>query len=461
MICHTCDSEFSDQSHNNVRLSIVCERCATSTDLVTKTDALGLGATQADLDSVVCLYEQNPRYRNGADMQLYVREEIDVLAARTTVRRRRLQQEAARTREASQARQQLAKKSRSESLAKRLSSLGGVVPTPGLVSGDFCSVSSKTPKVGARSLLRRRALWNRLSTTVIPVAVQIFEWAVANKKTDITPTSALEEIRHEKHLFDRVATVEGHRVLSFLDEVDRLVLLSTNPVFREGLYALPVRAISDELQLLCGNVANRVNIPFARVLQKLEEWQGRWISRYWFTMRPERVATIMQPHFLGASKRKVALKRDVEEAFSRWGISLEGNDYRVENYANCFTGDVLDVELYTASCVIAKAGVPYDRDVLTSRVLSTPGATWLDTTITHIQEQLALKQERRAADQEMCLMNKEDKDKYSQMRRGRVCSCGNLSAQECAFGLCGCCCRGPCERHEYSRYGRYDSDSDY
>ena len=455
MICKSCNSEFSDQHSNGVRLTIVCDQCATSSDLVTKTTALQMGATLADLNSIHCMYKRNPHYRSASDMQLFVREEIDVLATIATAKKRRLKEEATRKKQESDARQQRVKRSRIESLAKRTQSLGGIVPTPGLVCGDFLSVHTKNPAVGTRSLLRRKAIWSRLATTEIPVAVQIFEWAVRNKQTDVTPAGALEEIRHEKHLFGRVAVVEGHRVLSFLDEVDRLTLLSLNPVFQETLYALPVRNISGELSKICDTVSRRLDLPFSTVLKKIDESENCWISKYLYVINPERVASIMAPHFLGGARKQKMLKNDMDESFTRWGMCPTDSCGRVDFFVNYFRGGIVDVEFYSASCYMLKAGVAYypkGADVVTSHVMSTPGVTWMEATKKYVGEQLAIRHEElvraqlRAREmQEAHRMRKEDKTGYC--RSIFICACGNPSAQQCPFDLCGACCVGPCARH--------------
>ncbi|CAM9698969.1 unnamed protein product [Ectocarpus sp. 6 AP-2014] len=451
MICKVCTCDFFNQYHNGVPLTIVCERCVTSSDLVTKSDALRTGASYTDLNSVRRVYRVNPRYRNGADMQLFVREEIAILASATTERKRHRQEIADRKRAESDAKKHTMKRMRRESLSKRMKVLRGIVPTPGLVSGDFCTLESKTPKVGARSLLARKYMWNRLSGTEIAAAVMIFEWAVTNKRLDITVAGATEKINHERELFDRIATVEGHRVLSFLDEVDRHVLMRTNPEFRVGLFDLPVRKLSPAWVGLCDEIGQHLNIPYSRVLSKLSESKNCWISRYLFTMRPKRVASILEPHFYGPSKRGMMLKRDMEESFARWGLDASHGHGRVDCYCNYFRGDIVDVELYSASCEILKAGLPYHQgiDVITCQVMSTPGTTWMETTRRYIREQVQIRKEKAVAMREMWLMMKEDK--RSTLSDPRACPCGNSAALECIWKRCGRCCLGPCARH-----GRYD-----
>ncbi|CAM9106387.1 unnamed protein product, partial [Ectocarpus sp. 13 AM-2016] len=258
MICNTCSSEFSGQYHLRVPLTIVCEQCVVSIDLMTKTEALSAGASQTDLYSIRKLYAPNPHYRNGPDMQLFVREEVGALVKIAADSRRRKQEEADRKRELADAKQRRVKKSRVESLAKRMQSLNGIAPTPGLVAGDFCTTESKTPKVGVRSVLVRRELWNRLPAVEIPKKVMLFEWAVKNKRLSSDAASIAASVQHEAHLFDRVATVEGNRILSYLDGVDRLVLLRTNLIFSEGLYDLPIPPMSDSWFYLCDEASRHL-----------------------------------------------------------------------------------------------------------------------------------------------------------------------------------------------------------
>lgn len=440
MICSTCSGEFSGQRHHGVPLTIVCRQCVTSTDLITKTEALLEGASQSDLYSIRRLYVPNPHYRNGPDMQLFVHEEVDVLARMAADSRRRKKEEADRKRELAEAKQQMVKKSRLSSLAKRMQALSGVVPTAGLVAGDFCTVESKTPRVGVRSVLGRGALWNRLSGVEIPTKVMLFEWAVTNKRLSSDTASLTEGVQHENYLFDRVATSEGNRILSFLNEVDRLVLLRMNPVFSGEIYDLSVRPLSDRWVDLCDKVARQLKLPFGRVLTKLQDSENCWIWKYLFVMRPERVAHIMAPHFHAPPKRQRLLRRDMEDSFESWGLDAKDDKHPLcDEACNYFRGDIVDVELFTATCVILKAGIYYQHaaDAVTKKVMSTPGATWRGVTQDHIKEQLSIRRE-------MQLMRKEDKHSG---RKNSMCRCGNSAALECVFDQCGRCCRGPCARH--------------
>jgi len=441
MICKACENEFFDGCHLGVPLTIVCSECVTSDELLTKTDALSLGASQSDLSGLRRLYAPNPHYRNGAEMQLFVLEEVDVYANIAVEKKRRAKEKAERKRVASELRQQSAKKTRLESLEKRMKGLDGVVPTPGLVSGDFCTTEVKNPKVGVRNLLARRALWNRLSGVEIPRKTMVFRWAVVNRKLSAGPAILEEGVEHDSRLFDRVATVEGHRILSCLDGVDRGVLLRLNPVLSEQVFDLPVEALPDNWIYLCDKVAGILGLPFGRVFAKLRDSEGCWLWRYMFSMRPKRVACIIEPHFLTAPKRNRLLLRDMEESFERWGLSKAERNNGVDYRCKYFRGDVVDVELYSAICAILKAAIPHGQAVhaVTNKVMSTPGATWMAVTKRYIGDQLAIRRETS-------LMRREDK-----RPRGRgyplVCACGNQAARDCPFGRCGHCCSGPCARH--------------
>lgn len=456
MLCVNCGSEFAGHTHLGVILTLVCRRCTTSTDLMTKTAAIQKGVSPGKISDLHCLYRPNPYYSRGAAMQLFVREEVDVLAAMAEAKKRQLRESAASAKQQSDARQERLKVLRQESLRKRLGSVHGVVPTPGLVCGDFLSTDTKTPRVGVRSLLLRKSIWNRASTAGIPAAVQIFEWALRSDKTDFTIDSALEGISRERFLWDRVALTEGHRTLSFLDETERLVLIRTNPLHRESIPALPVREVSDELTRVCDVVAERLRLPFATVLNKLDDSADSWIWKHLFTIRPDRVARIMEPHFLAPARRQRMLRQHMEESFARWGLCPSGNLGRVDFFVRYFRGDIVDVEFYSASCYILESCVPYypkGAEEVTKRVMTSPGVTWMQAAREYVREQLAIQRDQAIRDRALARersetvgMGKEDKHPYRR-QMATVCSCGNPAARQCPFGLCGCCCRGPCARH--------------
>lgn len=456
MFCESCKSQFHGHSRNGVLLTIVCGKCAISTELVTKTSALGMGAPLAGLRGIRCMYKRNPHYRSAADMQLYVREEVTVVAMQAAAKQRRLQQEAIDAKQKAAAKQELVKRARHESQAKRIDRLNGIVPTPGLVCGDFLTVDTKTPVIGARNLLRRRDLWRRLQNScAIPEAVQIFTWAAKNNRTDISAAGAREDIEHEKYLLDKVTVVEGHRVLSFLDSTERLTLCNTNALFRESAHDLNIRSVPDEFQAVCDTIARILSLPFATVVRKLDDSVDCWIWRFLYIMSPGRLATVMAPHFLAPAKKSKALKENMRESFSRWEMRPEDNTGRVDFFIGYFRGDIVDCEFYSACYYMLKAGVPFFPDgveAVTSRFITTPGTTWMDATKPYVEEQLALQQQEL----ERVRLRTQEKGERSRMQRHDkyrpqtfTCVCGNKSAQLCPFDLCGLCCEGPCARHGY------------
>lgn len=457
MFCESCKSQFHGHSRSGVLLTIVCGKCATSTDLITKTAALGMGATLARLRGIRCLSKSNPHYRSAADMQLFVREEVDVLVAQAAARRLRLQQEAVDAKQRASDRRDLVKKARRECQVKRIGMLKGIVPNPGLVCGDFLTVHTKKPVIGVRNLLRRKDLWHRIQATcAIPDAVRVFHWATRNDRTDATAACAQACMEHEKFLFGKVAVAEGHRVLCFLDDIERLTLCSSNALFLESAHDLRVRSMSAEFYSLCDTIARRLCLPFATVVRKLDDSVDCWIWRFIYILSPDRVATILAPHFMAPSKKCKVLKERMIESFSRWGVCPEDNTGRVDFFVGYFSGDIVDCEFYSACHYMMRAAVAFFPDVVaavTSRFLTTPGTTWMDATKPYVEEQLAIQKEeqamfRRRAREQGERRRMQMHDKYRPPTR--TCVCGNKSALMCPFNLCAHCCEGPCDRH-----GRY------
>ena len=250
------------------------------------------------------------------------------------------------------------------------------LPTPGLVSGDFCSTNSKRPKVGKRMLLKRKALWNRCLLHDMQIAVRVFRWATTNKKFEIEVEHALQQMLHEKEQFEKVGTVEGHRILSFLDPVDRYVLLKVNPVFEDSMHQ--VIHIDPKLSDLCEEVAEILKISFSKVYKMIEENSHCWFYPYRYNFGSERLAEILRPHFLGVSQKKKLLLKNMEESFTRWNLNRDD----MTHYVRYWYDDIVDVELYSASCFMSKHGNRSNNDVehaieaITSQVMHTPGLTW-------------------------------------------------------------------------------------
>jgi len=435
-----------------------------------------MGATKDDLYRLKCLFRRNPYYRSGSQMKLYVYDEVHVLASANNETKRLAKEKYDELKRKSDTRRDASKKARLDSYTKRMESLRerNIIPTPGLVSGDFCMTITKNTKVGIRSLLKRRALWNRCSHAETPVAVQVFNWATRNKKTDIDFEDAVDAIAWEKSLFDKVSVVEGNTILSFLDETDRLVLINTNGIFSETLHSLGTHKVDPELSSLCERIGNILDVPFRKVLEKLESSKHTWISRYLYIMRPDRVASILRPHLMGVSKKKEILQRDMNESFARWGLK-PSDAYR--KYVPYFEGDIVDVELFSASCFMGKSALVGQEDIynglriITFRVMNTPGAKWMETTKEYMKDIVFKSRERGRERMEKLMMTHEDTRRVFKMKeqerehkerlkmmdedtrralwltRTRVCPCGNIAALMCPFSKCSKCCVGPCTRH--------------
>ena len=445
MECMTCGGDVSG-FHHEVQLTMICESCVSSEKLVTKTEALALGAKEKDLAYIECLYKRNPHYRSGPHMRLYVREEVTVFADRNNEKRRASQEKSDKAKGTNEIKRILVEKARVECYNKRLRMIHGAVPTPGLVSGDFCSTKTKTPKIGASNLTKRKALWNRCLDERLPVAVQVFNWATSNKKLDVSVPDALEGIDRDKNLFDRVATTEGHLILGFLDETERIVLLRTNPVFEESRHGLPIANITSDTLILCEKLGDLMNIPFQRVVNKMEESRYRWFYRYMHLMTPKRLSFILEPHFLRPSKKKEMLLERMKESFLRWGLSLSDDTVRFvhESY---FQNDIVDVEYFSMSCYLSKHDVYKitGTKVITQRVMEHPEKSWIDVTKAYVEEELLARKSRNREKLERFSMRREDKHRVKSTQVD--CWCGNLAAIMCVNSQCGDCCEGPCERH--------------
>lgn len=339
--------------------------------------------------------------------------------------------------EASAARRQLAKKARFDCYKKRMqdvSDLAGVEPTPGLVSGDFCSTNNKRPKTSVRGVVARKSLWNRCAQVELPDAVRVFNWAITNKRTGVSVAEAVQSIEQEKSLFDRVATAEGHRVLSFLDKSERLVLLKANPVFEESRFDLRTLNMKPELAAVYHQVADLVGVPFKDVVILL---RGKsWIRPYLLVMKPERIALILEPFFLKETARTRLFITKLENSFSRWDLTYADIVYSVD-----YTEDTVDVEHFSASCHLAKSGIKPVKlalEAITSQMMRDPGSTWIDTTKAYV---LRVRETRLMANEDWYTTE----DKY--IIKSSLCQCMNTAAKACVFSECGTCCSGPCRRH--------------
>lgn len=353
-----------------------------------------------DLRHINCFDKTNPRYKKGP--RKYVCEEVYLVKLAVP-------QIVEKTKNAVDAKQNLAKKARLDSFNNRMERLDGIVPMPGLVSGDFCSAKTKRPKIGIRMLVKRGALWKRclLMDIALSVQVQVFNWATSNNKLEITVPNAIASINHEQLLFDRIATAEGHRMLQFLNDTERIVLLRINPIFEDTRHGLPVKNMSSEFLGVCERQATLLNIPFERIVRKLEESTGSWVYAYMYRMTPRRVSCILAPHFHRPSDKKAMLIRDRGESFSRWGLPVSDGRQSLYFGVDYFGTDIVDVELYSASRYLSKHGLPWGGlEEITSRVMNEPGLTWYKATKGYVEKEILARQCRARENYERVLMRK-------------------------------------------------------
>lgn len=281
----------------------------------------------------------------------------------------------------------------------------------------------------------------------IPLSVVVFNWATSNNKLGISVPDAIARIDHERHLFNRIATAEGHRMLQFLDETERLVLLKVNPIFEESRHELLVKNVSGALLGLCEGLANLMNVPFERIVRKLKESSGCWVHAYIHTMKLKRLACILLPHFLRPSEKKAMLIRDRDESFSRWGLPVSDGLQSAYFEVDYFGGDIVDVELYTASRYLAKHCLPRKGlEAITSRVMTEPGMTWIEVAKAHVEKEILARRCKAREYSERALTSREDKS-FRSMTVQRHCGCGQLAAKARPYDKCGDCCNGPCFRH--------------
>ena len=333
------------------------------------------------------------------------------------------------------------KKARMTSYIKRLETLGGIQPTQGLVSGDFCNTDKKTPVIGKRKLLKRRHLWNRCLHLEIPVTTRVFNWATMNNKLEMETCDIIKHVDHEEYLFDKVASCSGNEILSFLEGADKKALININSILGEEDYSAKATKISPGKRILCEKIGNILDIPFFKVLDKLDNIGGTWIEDYIYFIKPERAAAILEPHLLPPDLKKAMLQRYMMESSQRWGL----NETDMSSNGRRIYADIVDVEMISAWYFMKKFD-PSLSDFLSpiktimQRIRTTPGLTWKDATISYI----AKLKETRSMYQERVLMNREDK---LHTRKQRTCVCGQLAAMMCPYALCGDCCTGPCDRH--------------
>lgn len=439
MTCKTCGGDVAG-SHLGVRLTLVCENCVYSEELVTRQRSLRrVGGRAEHLKHINFLDKTNAVYTKGP--RSYVCEEVSALA-------RVVKETVEREKKANDVKENQVKKARLNCFINRLASLDGAEPTPGLVSGDFCSTKTKRPVVGTRLLVKRRALWNRCAHVNISTSVQVFNWATSNKKLDTTVSDALLCIDQERNFLDRIATVEGHRVLGFLDETERLALLRINATFEETRHGLPVKTMTPELLGVCEKLADRMDTPFERIVAKLDQSKDCWFYKYMYRMTPRRLSCILAPHFLRPSEKQAMLISDRDESFSRWGLSISDHVGYLSPTVDYFGSDSVDVELYSASRYLAKHHFHQDDlDLVTLRVMNEPGLTWVTAIKEYVEKELVTRKRRSREYSERRRMRREDKSFRTKVQDQYRCRCGNRVGTWCSTGLCGNCCKGPCAGH--------------
>ena len=420
MLCKSCGDDFDSGSHQGVRLTIICEKCVTSDELITLTNALSSGATRKDLSGIRCLYKRNPHFYSAARMCLYVPEEVDVFATTNESAKRMKASRMIEERSRLDQRKDKLAESRKDCYTKRMDSVKGNKPTPGIVSGDFCRIDVKKTKVGVRSLERRRKLWNSFYHSDVDLnhVVLAFEWSVKKKIMDTTIHDALERIDRENYLSNKISSMYGcgETVLSFLTGVDTIVFCETKPLAKRSLFRL--KSHETELVLLSEKLTEFIDVPvhdifFLVYKSVVNEY---WVSDYFTTMNVERVAMILKPHFYDDKDDRI--NADAEESFRRWEMSKE----HIVHHVKYFRGDIVDVELFSASCYVAKEKIDVNvEDTLrniTYDVMHNQN-TWLEATKSFVKN----------------------------YKERHICICGNKSAWHCVYNKCYHCCDGPCTRH--------------
>lgn len=256
--CGKCSESFCDhQSINGIVLTRVCERCIVSTELLTKTSAISLGARVEDLDHLDHLREPNPYYRNAAPTYLFIADEVKHVAGIAKMAREE-REGVRRSKEEIQTRvKRDRQEERDKCLEKRIRTAFSKIkstapPTPGLVSGDFCTSATKTPEISITKLSKRVALWRSLHTIAsLSHKVYLFRFACTNKLY----TSSRDEIEASfegaHRSLDRVVLSEGHRILKFLTPMERLHASRAVPSMDQELHGLPVSAMGDGMYALC------------------------------------------------------------------------------------------------------------------------------------------------------------------------------------------------------------------
>ncbi len=133
------------------------------------------------------------------------------------------------------------------------------VPTPGLVSGDFCSTSTKSPRMSATKLCKRVMLWRTLDTgSNLSHTASLFMFA-CERKLHLRQRHEISTMVHALHQsLDKVVLSEGHRVLTFLSPMERLLTSKAMPSTEHELHGLPIADMSEDMYALCRYTKKRL-----------------------------------------------------------------------------------------------------------------------------------------------------------------------------------------------------------
>ncbi|CAM9138167.1 unnamed protein product [Pylaiella littoralis] len=269
-ICVKCSEPFSDQSKYGIRLTLICVECAASTQLVTKRSAMASGARSEDLDNFGHRRHINPCYRRAAPSYLFIGVEVNHIAdiangdreAREMKRRSDAESKAAAKRTRQDEREQCRQK-RIQGASSRINTKGA--PAPGLVSGDFLTIATKTPKVSITKLSKRVKLWGALgSEPCVSTRVNLFHFACHRGIYSSTPGELESDVEDLHHALDKVVLTEGHRLMTFLTPMERFHLCRAVPSAAEESRELQVTAVCDGLYDLCQHASEKLADPEMR-----------------------------------------------------------------------------------------------------------------------------------------------------------------------------------------------------
>ncbi|CAN0373523.1 unnamed protein product [Pylaiella littoralis] len=265
-ICVKCSEPFSDQSKYGIRLTLICVECAASTQLVTKTSAMASGARSKDLDNLDHCRHINPYRRRAPLSALFIGVEVNHIAnianrdreARKMKRRSKAESKAAAKRTRQDEREQCRQK-RIQGASSRINTKEA--PAPGLVSGDFLTIATKTPKVSITKLSKRGALGSepRVSTRV-----NLFRFACHRGLYSSTPGELESDVDDLHHTLDKVVLTEGHRLMTFLTPMERFHLCRAVLSAAEESRELQVTAVCDGLYDLCQHASEKLADPEMR-----------------------------------------------------------------------------------------------------------------------------------------------------------------------------------------------------